>query len=299
MAFGKIPGPEGMQKLRQTIDEATLARIPSPSPGHVNLFGHPQSPNKSHKVASKRPGIRINEASQISAQEWESKIKAVKAPGYFSEQIETEGNMIVLKDPNKVYESGYKPSTKDPFHWAGDWLQAFTDDRWEITTASLNLIAATDPQGRFIASELRPDLSSGESIDKYARIVLKGTIRSSDDLSIKMGYTLTDGLHLKSGRNLIVIADRIVVNLRKNNRAFNRGDYELCDNWFHEIACHAGRLPVEKGGDTTVADHGNSDVDRCAADIHTMTWKDKSGMDSLENITPDVKDFFSRQGGGK
>jgi hypothetical protein len=91
------------------------------------------------------------------------------------------------------------------------------------------------------------------------------TSRRTESVMVERGITLPDGVTLKSGQKLIVIANRIALNLGGKVKNFQFADSELLEVWFHEIACHAGRNSEGKT-DT----HGNKEVESSASDIEAM-----------------------------
>jgi hypothetical protein len=292
MVLGRTPGPEGRRGFPQATDTGTLAKTLSHVPGPVGLFLKPKGPTNPQKtVAPKNLGITINESSKISAKDWVDKIKASNAPEYFKQQINTKDNTIFVNNLQSAYPTSSDLGRRGPkpWEWVSDWLAAFAVAEWEITTACLELTGKTDAKGRFIVGVLRPDLSKGDSIEGFTiGVQLTKTIRTFDASSLEVGYTLTDGLHLKSGRKLIVIANRITVNLGKGTVRFDREDSEVCETWFHEISCHAGRVTQNLS-----ADHGDDYVEFCAVAVEAMIFPAKTTADpTVAKVRPQVEAFF-------
>ena len=266
MALWKTPGPEGFQKDSPPIDEGTLARILTPAPGPLGLNVKPKVPARSAQAAvPPRFGIRINEASQISADDWVKKINSSNdVDDYFKPQIRSQDRIIFLTDPRHFHQ----PDNVIQKIWLVDWLSAFMFAEWEMTTGFLDIsVNKGDAKGPSIKIVHRPDLSSGDSIDGFTQHTMTEEFRSTAAASIEMGITLPDGATLASKRRkLIVVASRIDLSLGdKIKKTFAIDDPELIKTWFHEIACHAGEN-IEGIPDT----HGDVHVDTCAKDIDTM-----------------------------
>jgi hypothetical protein len=266
MALWKTAGPEGLHQVHQPIDDGTLARMFSPTPGPIGLYVHPKGQAQSAPVAaSPKFGIRINEASKISAGDWVAKINSSNdVDDYFKPQIKSQDRLIFLTDPKKfVY-----PKNVIEKIWLKDWLSAFMFADWEMTTGSLDMsVSKGDAQGPIIKTVHTADLSTGDSLDGFTQHTMTGTFRSSQAATIEMGITLPDGATLASKRTkLIVITNRIVLTLAdKPKKTFNVDDPELLGTWFHEIACHAG-----ENSEGIPDIHGDPHVELCAKDIDAM-----------------------------
>jgi hypothetical protein len=264
MAFSRIPVPEGLRKDNEPIDDGTLARLVSPTAGPVALLIKPKVLTASPQVTASQFGIAVNSASQISAGDWMQKINASgDVPDYFKNQIKVRGDTIFVTDTKKFQV----PKNVIPKDWLSDWLTAFMFAEWELTTGCLDMsVKKGDSKGPFIMVVQKPDLSSGENIDPFTQNTMTNNSRSTASVMVDMGITLPDGVHLNSGRKLIVVANRIALTLGdKIKKVFNFDDSELVSTWFHEIACHAGRHSARK-----VDTHGDKDVDSCASDIEAM-----------------------------
>jgi len=266
MALWKTAGPEGLHKDGQPIDDGTLARIFSPTPGPIGLYTLPQVPGQSAQpVAQQKFGIRINEASKISADDWVKKINSSDAvDDYFKTQIHSQDRMIFLTNPKKFI----MPKNVIEKVWLTDWLSAFMFADWELTTGLLDIsVDKNDPKGNVIKTVHTPDLSSGEKIDGFSQHTMSGNFPSMAKASFEMGVTLPDGATLGSKRKkLIVIASRIALSLAgQSKKTVDIDDPELIGTWFHEIACHAGE---NTEGIPDI--HGDPHVELCAKDIDGM-----------------------------
>lgn len=160
---------------------------------------------------------------------------------------------IQAKD-NLIFVSGIKtfqwPHDLVTPDWFSDWLYAFKVAEWEITTGCLEIsVKKGDAKGPFLVAQLKPDLSSGESIENDTVVAgLTNESRSVEKLKIEYGFTMTSGTklirmgaNLNSGRKLIAICTRVVLSVENTTENFDLTDSELLLTWFHEIACHAGR----------------------------------------------------------
>lgn len=266
MALWKTPGPEGLDKDRPSVDEGTLARLFSPIPGPVGLYIFPKVSTPSAQVATPpKFGIRINEASQISADDWVKKINSSNdVDDYFKPQIQSQDRMIFVTDPKRFKT----PKNVIQKIWLVDWLSAFMFAEWEMTTGFLDIsVNKGDAKGPSIKIVHKPDLSSGDSIDGFSQHTMTSEFRSTASAQVEVGITLPDGATLSSKRKkLIVIASRISLSLGdKTPKPFKMDDSELLKTWFHEIACHAGE---NTEGNPDI--HGDVHVDSCAADIDAM-----------------------------
>jgi hypothetical protein len=266
MAHWKTAGPEGLHTDSLPIDDGTLARLFSPTPGPTGLYAYPKVPtNSAQAIAQPRFGIRINEASKISADEWVKKINSSDAvDDYFKPQIRSQDPMIFLKNPKNFLV----PRNVIEKVWLKDWLAAFTVGDWEMTTGSLDIsVDKGDAKGPVIKTVHTPDLSSGDSLDGFSLHTMTGKFGSTSSALIEMGITLPDGATLASKRaKLIVITNRITLSLGgKSPKTFDIDDPELLGTWFHEIACHAGE---NTEGIPDI--HGDTHVELCAKDIDAM-----------------------------
>jgi hypothetical protein len=266
MALWKTTSPEGLHKDGQPIDDGTLARMFSPTPGPIGLYAYPKVPGQSAQaIAQPTLGIRINDASKISADDWVKKINSSDAvDDYFKPQIQSQDPMIFLKNPKKFLI----PKNVIEKVWLKDWLSAFTVGDWEMTTGLLDIsVDKGDAKGPIIKTLHTPDLSSGDSVDGFTQHTMTGNFRSISAASFEMGITLPDGATLASKRKkLIVITNRIALSLGgKSKKTFNIDEPELLSTWFHEIACHAGE---NTEGIPDI--HGDAHVDLCAKEIDAM-----------------------------
>lgn len=261
MASAKIPGAEGRHG-GQSIDSGTLSRSQSPLAGPSGLWFVPPFPMQV-KAVGRQKGITVHPKSQISAQEWIKKINASdNVPDYFKKQISSTGNVIIVtnmtrfKVPNNVI-------SKD---WLEDWLSAFLNDEWEMTTGALEItVKKGDSSGPFITIIHNPDLSGGESIDGFTKHTMTAKGRSTKALQVERGNTLPTGATLNSKRKLIAVVSRIDLSLEGKSKTFKFEDSELLEVWFHEIAVHAGRNSTQKSDA-----HGDKTVDALAQDIKEM-----------------------------
>ena len=262
MALSRTPGPEGFREDSQAVDPGTLARIPSLPPGPIGLRIKPKVLMAPKAAAPRQLGIAVHQKSQISAQDWVKKINdSDDIPDYFKEQIKSKGNVIYVTNPNK-FKVPTNVISKD---WLADWLSAFNAEEWEMTTGCLDYsVKKGDSAGPLITVVHNPDLN-GEIIDGFTKYTMTVTSRGTKSVMIERGNTLPTGVALKTGRKLIVVANRIALNLGDKTKTFKFEDSELLEVWFHEIACHAGR---NTEGKPDV--HGDKEVERWASDIEAM-----------------------------
>jgi hypothetical protein len=262
MALSRTPGPEGFREDSQAVDPGTLARIPSLPPGPIGLRIKPKVLMAPKAAAPRQLGIAVHQKSQISAQDWVKKINdSDDIPDYFKEQIKSKGNVIYVTNPNK-FKVPINVISKD---WLADWLSAFNAEEWEMTTGCLDYsVKKGDSAGPLITVVHNPDLN-GEIIDGFTKYTMTVTSRGTKSVMIERGNTLPTGVALKTGRKLIVVANRIALNLGDKTKTFKFEDSELLEVWFHEIACHAGR---NTEGKPDV--HGDKEVERWASDIEAM-----------------------------
>jgi hypothetical protein len=262
MALSRTPGPEGFWEDSRAVDLGTLARIPSLPPGPIGLRIKPKVLTAPNAAARRQLGIAVHQKSQISAQDWVKKINdSDDVPDYFKEQIKSKGNVIYVTNPNK-FKVPTNVISKD---WLGDWLSAFNAEEWEMTTGCLDYsVKKGDSAGPLITVVDNPDLN-GEVIDGFTKYTMTVTSRGTKSVMIERGNTLPTGVALKSGRKLIVVANRIALNLGGKTKTFKFEDSELLEVWFHEVACHAGR---NTEGKPDV--HGDKEVERWASDIEAM-----------------------------
>lgn len=206
--------------------------------------------------------------SQISAQDWVKKIHDSKhIPEHYQKQIKSKGDAIFVKNPLKFKV----PNDVIQKDWRTDWLSVFVkggaaNKDWEMTTGCLDFtVKKGDSSGPFITVTHSPDLSKGESVGSYTKYTMTAKSRSTTSIKVERGNTLPTGVNLKSGRKLIVIANRIALKLGSKVKMFTFEDDELVEVWFHETACHAGR-----NSQGLLDVHGDKVVDRCARDIEDM-----------------------------
>jgi hypothetical protein len=112
---------------------------------------------------------------------------------------------------------------------------------------------------------LEPDLSAEERIDGLTKHAMTVNGSNVEWILIHTGITLPTGIELSSGRKLIVVADRVSLDLAGDVQKFGFEDSELLEFWFHETACHAG---FDSRGKSTI--HGARAVVSCAMDVQRM-----------------------------
>jgi hypothetical protein len=202
-------------------------------------------------------------------------------PDLFKKHIKAKDNLIFLSDIKRFQW----PDDRLPNAWFPHWLYAFKVGEWEITTGSLEIsVKKGDTKGPFLIGEIKPDLSSGESIEGLtvaAGLIIKS--RSLDDFKVEYGDTMSSGTklirmgaNLNSGRKLIVISTKVVLSLEnKIKQNFDLTDSDLLNTWFHEIGCHAGRDSEHKP-----SNHGDPDVEECVKDID-KTIPDRVTVDKI------------------
>jgi hypothetical protein len=252
MALAKTPGPEGLQSSSQPIDPGTLSRSHSPLAGPSGLWFVPRVPMQV-KAVGRQKGITVHPKSQISAQEWIKKINASdNVPDYFKKQISSTGNVIIVTNMTK-FRIPNNVISKD---WLEDWLSAFLNEEWEMTTGALEItVKKGDSAGPFITIIHNPDLSDGESITGFTKHTMTAKGRSTKALQVERGNTLPTGVTLNSNRKLIAVVNRANLSLEGKIKTFKFEDSELLEVWVHEIAVHAGRNSTQKSdahGDKTV-----------------------------------------------
>jgi hypothetical protein len=280
--FGKIPGPMGSQSYEAEMDAGTLARIASPPPGPVGF--HQRIKASSPQSATTLLGLTIHPESKISADDWVNKINVNQdTPDYFVGRIKANGSVIFVTDPNH-FEI---PKGNKPYAWVGDWIEVFKVDEWEMTTGSLEVkVKKGGPQEALIQFEVKPDLSSGETIGNSTKDrVLTQTAHSVNDpgLTLDFGYTLPQagnlaGIALNSGRTKsIVVTNRATLNLGGTIQKINVSDPDLVDTWFHEIGCHAGRKQKKLRDWEHTPDDKTTPVEVCASDIDEIFKNREAG----------------------
>ena len=222
----------------------------------THIPGLPPRKSKAHTLPPEA-GIRVNEESHIKAGEWAAKIKACDGnpkgekicsniPDYYRNQVRNTEQFIYLRDPDH-----FQPPTKGlhalaPRTWMAPWVAVLRSGQWEITTAEL--VITVDPSNvqESIKGVLVPDLGKGEDISKGLESflirdkALTKTASTADDFGEILGSNFP-GADLKSQRDLIAIADRVV--LKKKgipDEKIPLPDQDLLHTWVHEIACHAG-----------------------------------------------------------
>ncbi len=255
--------------------------MPSPPPGPIGLRIVPKVLMVPKAAAPSQLGIAIHRESQISAQDWVKKINdSDDVPDYFKEQIKSKGNVIYVPNPKK-FKVPTNVISKD---WLSDWLSAFTVEEWEMTTGCLDFsVKKGDSAGPFITIVHNPDLSSGETVDGFTKYTMTVNSRTTNSVSIERGNTLPTGVTLKSGRKVIVVANRIALSLGDKVKTFKFEDYELLEVWFHEIACHAGRNSIGKPDI-----HGDKEVNSYANDILAMFPK----ATTVSKVFVEIEDFL-------
>jgi hypothetical protein len=228
-------------------------------------------------------GITVNPKSEITGPKW---IKIIQSsndiPDYYK-KIYWRRNRITVKKRFEI------PSGVIRKIWETDFLSGFVGG-WEISTHHLDVKAETLDEMikrqrkragkllREIAIKFIPHLSEGEKLGTLVRVKLSGNkLSNKKELHVTDGWTIPSGkpskpgnilragVSLKSGRGLISVCTRINLKVGLKITKFKYNDSELLETFFHEIACHAGR--INQGVPDT---HGNTRVDTSAADIHSM-----------------------------
>ncbi|HTJ30849.1 MAG TPA: hypothetical protein VL346_10125 [Acidobacteriaceae bacterium] len=285
MAAGQLPGPHGVCPGNGAgLDDGTLPRSYGQFPGPICLYGRPNrlytkgdgaKSGTTATTARKKLGIHVHEKSSISAADWVTKIKACDdVPEYFQKQIlSSDKDRLIYVTDAKHFKFPTDVIAKD---WLNDWLSAFIKDEWELTTGILEVAVdkPKDPKSKdpklaaaTIVGSVKPDLSDGETIEGFtawAALGERGT--STADFRVEFGSTVPDGIALASGRKTIVVTTQAKMILGgRPGKTFTVTDNELVNTWFHEIACHAGR--VTAGKDSA---HGNAEVESTSSDIDRM-----------------------------
>jgi len=154
-----------------------------------------------------------------------------------------------------------------------------------MTTGSLDVsVKKGDSAGPFTKVVHNPDISNGETVDPVMNLIaMTTTTRSAESISIDRGHTLALGVTLKSGRKLIVVANRIALSLGGKIKMFKFEDPELIETWFHETACHAGRI-TKRESDL----HGDPGVNRAAIEIETMFPK----ATTVPKVFAEIQDYL-------
>jgi len=225
-------------------------------------------------------GIAVNSKSEISGPQWVKKIDTCKyIPDDYRKIYWVKGRITVEKRFKR--SAGVIPKT-----WETDYLSGFHTGDWEISTHHLNVSVETGaksakrPQRQsgqkipIITIELVPHLSKGEELGKLMRVGQSGT--DLKKLTVARGWTfkrgtpsidgiIRSGAVLKSGRRLMTIGTRINLNVGATKQIFRYIDWEHCETFFHEIACHAGRITQglkSVHGPGTTVNHIANDIRR-------------------------------------
>jgi hypothetical protein len=265
VVLSRLSGPIGLREDSPAIDQGTLARTPSSVPGSVGLqinlgIAMQLKSRKKRRKKKQKTGITVHAKSQISAQEWVKKIADSRhVPDHYQDQLQANGDLISVDDPQRFRV----PGNVIPKMWRDDWLSAFVNTEWEMTTGSLDITVTKKSSGPLITVTHNPDLSNGESLGGYTKHTMSKTYHSLHGTEIEKGNTLPTGVTLNSGRKLIAVANRVALKLGTQVKSFAFEDDELVCVWFHEIACHAGRnsqgLPDTHQDDTV--DKYKRDID--------------------------------------
>jgi hypothetical protein len=270
-------------------------------PGHISLFadetlrrdsGTPSGSPKNHPER----GIKINQASEISAGSLLGKISNCHpyVESYFAKHLAVKDPYIYLTDP--AFKT---PKNHIPKSWIKYWQAAFLKGDWEMTTGSLEItvkkgtVKKGDSYDPLPSYECKPDLPDGESIDDYwVDHSLKS--KKGEDMraaGIEFGVNverdkhlgLEGGVHLKSDRNLFMVVNRGNLHLGTRVEPIHVKNKDFVMIWFHEIACHSGRISAGLAGDKI--SHGDQDVDAAAQDIleDMFKYRPKLKGDSSES----------------
>ena len=118
-------------------DPRALPRGASRVPGSIGLHLYRGIPMQVKAAKGKRNGITVHSASKITAKEWVKKIRASShIPAHYQKQIKARKDLIYVtsttrfKVPNNVIRKS----------WLGDWLSAFMNSNWEMTTGELQIV---------------------------------------------------------------------------------------------------------------------------------------------------------------
>lgn len=263
-------GPIGLLEESLVMGRGVLARTDLSNASPIGLLVGPgilmQVKSTLTKSKASRMGILVHSQSQISAEEWVQKIKASNSiPDHYQAQIKWKQRTVYVTNPKRFRI----PNDVIKKEWVNDWLSAFTNTDWEITTGCLDFVVEKGTSSLpDITITHNPDLSNGELVDGYTKSTMTQKSHHTHSLSIERGNTLPTGVSLKSGRKAILIANRIALKLGNLVKTFKFTDEELVEVWFHEIAAHAGRN--SQGLSDT---HGDKTVDRYGRDIRDMFGK--------------------------
>ena len=192
-------------------------------------------------------GITVNAKSEISGPTWLAMIRRSKhIPDYFKKQIYWKKASITtevdkFRFPKDVIQ---KP-------WLTDWLTGFKGG-WELSTHHLEITAKPKVSksgkklGWKIIATVVPHLSDGEYISRWVswKLTDKWNHKDSQDKKIiTLGLThKSDTVSLKSRRGLLTVCTRIIFKVGKKTQRFRFTEVEQLEAFFHEIACHAGRI---------------------------------------------------------
>jgi hypothetical protein len=287
MGGGSQPGPDISGGKSKPIDPGTHPRTTMPSESTIGLHAKPKVSGKSSKAAAApHLGIAVHPASKLNAKAWWDLITTSDdVPAYFQKQIRYEREFVFVTNPKRFTY----PDNVIPKDWLNDWLSAFTVSEWEMTTGGLEISVQGNAKTRKFNGELKPDLSGGELVDSYTTWAGL-TVNASDieKFGVEFGDTISYGLTLNSGRTkLIVIADRISLILgNQPSKPFQVTNNELVNTWFHEIACHAGR--ISEGVPSGHAKDRISAVDSCAQDIDEMIPTQTNRKDKFGSTTTKI-----------
>ena len=233
--------------------------------------------------------VTINPASKITAAQWVAMIqRSQHIPQYLKQGIKANNNVIV--GPTRIKQ----PANTIPRDWPDDLAAAFASRDWEMTTAEETFIVIKDATGFHVRQRIFLDLQKSKfgpglwittgpnqrewmpdnrSFDKSYNV---------GEIALTFGETFSSRARLQSGRQLIMIINRVTVygvkpgallsswfpagaQYFETARNFVMPESRLLSTFLHELAAHAGRM--DQGKD---ADHGNKTVELHVEDIEKL-----------------------------
>jgi hypothetical protein len=254
-------------------------------PGPLNYGpGASASPTQGGTATSKRRGITVNPASEISGPNWAKMIKAsADLPQFIEDQVGWDHDSLTTPKIIKV------PSGTREREWLPDYHAAF-EGGWEISTCHLEVTAEGDSSSQHVTVGVMPHLSAGEKLGRATPVTDKWS--NYKDTVLTFGWTFPTfdalsqtGAFLKSQRGLVVIATRVVLALGGSGQTLKLSDPEMVETLIHEVSVHAGRA-TEGLSDL----HGDKTVERRTREIHDEFAK--PGPNSMTSRVYDLLEQF-------
>lgn len=276
----RIPGPLGWSP------GAGGGRLPGP------LHYGPGTPAPAPQVGTataRRRGITVNAASEISGAEW-GKLFGANAdlPDFITSQVRWVNGSLTAAEKFKV------PTDTIARAWLPEFVAAFAQGGWDLSTCHLELTADGDASRQQITVVVVPHLATDERLGRATPV--KDTYTSYKDVVLTFGWTFPTyhapsetGALLKSNRGLILVANRIALTLGRAPRPLTIDESEMVETLTHEAAVHAGRANLG------LSDlHGDDTVESRTLDIR-REFK-KPGFQSTKATIYDlIEGFYQRE----